>query len=485
MIIVAVPVLIALFVAFAADPGAPPVSARSNELARGLFEACAGLGLSAAVALAIGLALSVEIRRRGHPDASTRRVVQLASFLVQALNLGVYTWLIHGLRWPGIVRNGMGLRGSVVLDEIVILLPYLVAELLGWASLYPAVRAARTPSTPSNVLAYLVLRSRQTFGLVLPIVILFWVGDRLSHRVLPGTADIPAVRVLVTLAVGVLVVLIAPAFVRLASPSYPMPPGPLRARLESLSRRFRFRYSQIRILETEGTVCNAMIVGILPRFRHVLLSDGLIDQLNDEEVEAVFAHEMGHVYHHHSALVGLFGLGSIGVMALLNQCVDVAFAVLGPGGSYAGATVDLIKAGLVLGLVALYLRLVFGPLSRRIEREADIFGCEAVSCGRPDCPPHVDSHARSEVFCPVGVRICVGALETVAHRSGLDIAARDWRHGTIADRVDFLRALAGRRIAGTRLRRDMLLLRMLVALALASTVVLALLTGAFEGATRV
>ena len=34
--------------------------------------------------------------------------------------------------------------------------------------------------------------------------------------------------------------------------------------------------------------------------------------------------------------------------------------------------------------------LVFGHLSRRFERQADVFGCRAVSCGQADCPPHAD-----------------------------------------------------------------------------------------------
>ena len=41
-------------------------------------------------------------------------------------------------------------------------------------------------------------------------------------------------------------------------------------------------------------------------------------------------------------------------------------------------------------VVGVYFWLVFGLLSRRFERQADVFGCRAVSCGRPDCPPHAD-----------------------------------------------------------------------------------------------
>jgi STE24 endopeptidase len=487
MLMAAAPVLIALFVAFAADPMGQQVASRPNELVDSLLQGIAALGVSASVAMMLGLGLTVEIRRRGYPTSSIRRAVQWAALLVQALNLGVYTWLIHGLRWPSAVRVGMGLRGSLVLDEIVILLPYLVAEVLGWWALFPAMRASRMPATPERPLAYLILKARQTFGMVLPLVMLFWVGDRLTRRAMPEAANSPIIRAAVTIGVGILAVLITPAFVRLAWPSHPLPPGPLRDRLERLSRRFGFRCSQIRLLDTGGTSCNAFIAGSMPWFRHVLLSDGLIDHLNDEEIEAVFGHEMGHVYHHHMAFIGLFALGSIAVLALLGHGIETVFSVIGLGGTGQEMFVEVTKAGLVLACVVVYLRLVFGPLSRRFEREADAFGCRAVSCGRTDCPPHPDSAeraagARPGVFCPVAVRICINALETVAERSGLGIDAWGWRHGTIAGRIDFLQSLRGKSTTGITLHRDVLRLRMALVLALASALVLAFLTGAFDGA---
>ena len=40
-------------------------------------------------------------------------------------------------------------------------------------------------------------------------------------------------------------------------------------------------------------VINAAVAGFLPPFRYVFLSDGLLSYLGDEEIAAVFAHEMG------------------------------------------------------------------------------------------------------------------------------------------------------------------------------------------------
>ena len=41
-------------------------------------------------------------------------------------------------------------------------------------------------------------------------------------------------------------------------------------------------------------------------------------------------------------------------------------------------------------LAGLYFWFVFGYLSRRFERQADVYGSKVVSCDMADCPPHTD-----------------------------------------------------------------------------------------------
>jgi STE24 endopeptidase len=88
---------------------------------------------------------------------------------------------------------------------------------------------------------------------------------------------------------------------------------------------------------------------------------------------------------------------------------------------------------------------VFGFVSRRCERQADIYGCRAVSCGRPDCEGHDEKvvlPAEPEVLCPTGIRTFITALEKVAYLNGISRdrpgLLQSWQHSTIARRVDFL-----------------------------------------------
>jgi STE24 endopeptidase len=483
MLMPAAPLLIALFVAFAADSIVPAV--RAEDLASCLTETALALGLAASVAMGLGLGLTAAVRRRGYPTASSRRGLAWASYLVQAVNLAVFAWLIHGLGWPDFVRNGMGLKGVFVVDELTILSPFLVAEVLGWWGLYPAARASKMVGAGSGPGSYLLRKARMAFGMILPAVVLFWAGADLAKRTLGELAATPVVQLGVMAAMGAILLVISPAFVRLTWPARPLPAGPLRDRLEGLAARFGFRFSDILLWDTEGSVFNAVVTGSLPQFRYVLLSDALVDALDEHEVAAVFGHEMGHVRHRHLASFGLFFLGSLGVMALAGQLVDLAATALGAGGAGYPA-VELAKSMAVLAVVGVYYWLAFGVLSRRFERQADVFGCRAISCGRDDCErchyegPRGPTSPDAIPLCPVGIRICVNALETVAAENGVEPDAPSWRHGTIARRVAFLRGLQAHPEAERRFQGGVVALRLAFLLMLAAACTAAFASGAFE-----
>lgn len=110
----------------------------------------------------------------------------------------------------------------------------------------------------------------------------------------------------------------------------------------------------------------------------------------------------------------------------------------------------VVEGVLLVIALGLYFWFVFGYVSRRFERQADVYGSKVVSCDMADCPPHSDldnelapepSVASKPSLCPVGIRIFADALIDVAHFNGLDRSNRSWRHGSIASRIAFLEAL--------------------------------------------
>jgi STE24 endopeptidase len=205
------------------------------------------------------------------------------------------------------------------------------------------------------------------------------------------------------------------------------------------------------VWNTRQGVANAMVVGLLPRLRFVVLTDRLLLDLTSDEVEAVFGHEVGHVKHHHMPLY--FSFLSISLMVLLGVW-ELVVPYLASG---SGALAGFERAGLspsdwtwpmVIGSLVVHIFVVFGFLSRRCERQADIYGCRAVSCDNPDCQGHEDEavrQARGRSLCPTGIKTFVSALEKVAELNGISRSRpgwlQSWQHSTIACRVEFLQRM--------------------------------------------
>ena len=484
-----VSLLIALFLAFGTDAILPPSPIPPGSVVPRLIEAMAEVGLVGLAALAFATLVRVRVRRRGRPTSGSRRLFAVGSRVVGALTLGGYAWIIHGLGWPEVVRSGLGLRDAILVDELLILLPFLLAQVAGWWGLYPGERALHPRSLaerrPTGVARHLVLRARQSLGMVLPAALIFTLAQDLARREFPTTSEDPGFQMGMMATMGTLVLVLAPAFVRLSWPTRPLPDGPLRDRLERLSARFGFRYTDILIWDTEGSIVNAGVTGALPWYRYVLLTDALIEGLDQHEVAAVFGHEVGHIRHRHLAFFGFFFVASMGILTLTSDLIS--HHVLGGLGGPAGSTGSAVAQGTTTILLGVgYFAAIFGVLSRRFERQADVFGCRSVSCGRVDCPPHPDLDSRpgpravDGPLCPVGIRIFVNALANVAVLNGMEPTARSWRHGSITRRIAFLEGLEGKPRAERRFQAGVSRLRIGLALGLIAGLYLAFRTGAID-----
>jgi STE24 endopeptidase len=483
-----VSLLIALFLAFGIDnPAGPGPIGRADLIGR-LGEAMGGLVLVGALAFGLGRLVAARVSRRGYASSELRRRYSWGVRIIEVLTLGVYAGILHEAGWPIVVRSGFGLGDAILIDDLLILLPFFLAQLLGWWGLYAAERALRPAGVRgsgqvANLGRFLTLKVRQSLGLVLPGVLVFSLGQDLARQQWPPWAAGALGPIVGMAAMGLLVLILAPWFVRLAWPTRPLPPGPLRDRLEHLARRYGFRCTDILVWDTGNVLVNAGVTGALPWFRYVLLTDALIESLNPLEVAAVFGHEIGHIAHRHLFYLGFFFVGSLGVMSLLEPLLDApsiaGASSLLPAG-WGGPAIEMVlRSSLVLLCLGLYFLVAFGHVSRRFERQADVFGCRTVSCGHADCPPHADPNSVLAAtpamvpLCPVGIRIFANALANVASLNGIELRARSWRHGSISRRIAFLEGLEGRTEAERRFQFEVRRLRLAVALVLSAALLYA------------
>jgi STE24 endopeptidase len=399
--------------------------------------------------------------------------------------------------------DGIGLLPGA---ELLIIAPFLVAQIASWAILYEVEETDRQTVFFSEIPVarvwdrgeYVRFHLRQNLALVAPAVVLL-VAMKGLLRVFPSLEENPYFG-LGVLACMPVIFCVLPAALRHLLGLRPLPPGPLRDRLEACATRLKFRHSDILIWDTHNTIGTAMVApGLFPMFRFVMFTDLLIKHLTPEEVEAVFGHELGHVKHRHMPFYMGFLAVSVLVMAgVWNAAVTmllpssekpneagitavqtspevaepVAAASALPGLDWDASVRDLQVVPLVTILGA-YIFVVFGFLSRRCERQADIFGCRAVSCARAGCVDHdpgTPFAPGGTRLCPAGIRTFIGALEKVATINGINRSRPgwilSWQHSTIARRVEFLQRLQEDPTLEPRFQRTVLMVKCAVLLGL-------------------
>jgi STE24 endopeptidase len=125
-------------------------------------------------------------------------------------------------------------------------------------------------------------------------------------------------------------------------------------------------------LSEETAKGNAMLAG-LGRTRRVLLGDTLLDQFSLDELEVIFAHEIGHHVFRHIRKLILAGLAYSAVGFWICDRL-IALWVAEPGGTLDYARLPVYTLPLVMLILTVFTNLVeplTNAISRRYERQCD------------------------------------------------------------------------------------------------------------------
>lgn len=348
--------------------------------------------------------------------------------------------------WCHLVRTWQFAQAMPLGDDLLLLLPVLAPLLVGWAFYFDVEQSLLeiygSPATarplPAGRLEFVGGELRRQLGLLLvPLVLLLAMQDftRLLH---PELLDGPQAGVF-WLAAGALLFLIFPWTLRAAWATTTLPDGELRGRLEALASRCGARLSDIRVLSTHGGAANAAVAGPLRNLRYVFLTDTLLARLTDDEIEAVFAHELGHVRHRHLALRLAVGFAPCATWLaardwLLAQAAAFPLAGVEPGEAMRAALGTNPVDWCALALIVLATAAGFVWCSRRWEHEADLFACRLLSRG--------ESGVGAADRWPGGFGRFAVALERLAAVNGQATNRGGWQHASLERRIEFLRQAA-------------------------------------------
>lgn len=157
-----------------------------------------------------------------------------------------------------------------------------------------------------------------------------------------------------------LIFALAPVLLRLSQPTRALPESdPLTQRVRALCQRAGVRVSAVRVIAT-GPLggANAMVSGIVPGFRTIALTEHLLACFTPEEIDAILAHELGHIKRRHLWGNLLFALTSLVLLPNVTEGLARVFGTEAP-------------VLLVMAAYFVVFGLGFSFLARRFEAQAD------------------------------------------------------------------------------------------------------------------
>jgi len=385
----------------------------------------------------------------------------------------LHGYLVLGLGWLDAVRAFTG--DVIVLDEILAALPVLGAFILGWWSMYAIDNRVREailiqeldqghPIRPLPTRTeYVVSALRHQAALILVPILALMTWKELLERFFPRLGLPVGVPMELVQIAGMIVILtFLPLLMRWIWDTTRLGPGPLRDRLESMCRAHRVRIRDLLVWRTHGTMINGAVMGLAGPLRYILLTDALLELLPQAQVEAVTAHELGHVRRRHIPWLAAAIVSSIAITFLAGH---FALQLSGPAlanSQWAAAAVSV--ASMILSLV------LFGIVSRRFEWQADAFAVQHLS-------GYHRGSAGATILTPEAVAAMSGALGSVARLNHVPLNRFSWRHGSIASRQRRLGELVGRRADNVRADRNAGIVKISAAIGLLATGLLAAASG--------
>ena len=155
----------------------------------------------------------------------------------------------------------------------------------------------------------------------------------------------------------------------------PLQEGSLRDKIQAFAGKVGFKLDNIYVIDgsKRSTKANAYFTGRGPKTR-VVLYDTLIDELTEEEIVAVLAHEVGHYKKRHTLRSMVVSVIQMGVLFwLFSLCVNNVALSEALGGDRAYFQMGLIAFAILYSPVNLILGVGMNVWSRNNEYEADAF----------------------------------------------------------------------------------------------------------------
>jgi len=223
----------------------------------------------------------------------------------------------------------------------------------------------------------------------------------------------------------VAVAIVGPAMIQKFWRCKPLETGFARTRIENLCQRAGLQYANILYWPIfGGRMITAGVMGLIKKFRYILVTGALFRFLEPEELDSVIAHEIGHIKRKHLLFYLVFFVGYLLLSFAIFDLVIFSIIYAKPiyqfidSDHFNQTTITSLMFSFVIILIfLLYFRFIFGYFMRNFERQADIYVYALFDSAKP----------------------LISTLEKIAFTSGQPPDKPNWHHFSINERIGYLK----------------------------------------------
>ena len=341
------------------------------------------------------------------------------------LAVAVFAVDIYGLSLPSFADN-LPLMARIPTLKALLFIALFVGYLcVVWAAAYGAYRRLYHPEFGRR--DYIGSNISFSVPVLLPWLLLSGVLDLIHSLPLEGLKRVLATTEgqLAYFSIFLLgIAVMGPAMIKRFWRCTPLAQSPGRLRIEALCRRAGMAYADILHWPLfGGKMITAGVMGLVRKFRYILVTPSLLELLAPEELDAVIAHEIGHIKKKHLLFYLLFFAGYLLLSYVMYDLVIYAmifaepiWALIHHSGLNQAMVASVVFSVMIMAVFLVYFRFVFGFFMRNFERQADGYVFALFDSARP----------------------LVSTLQKIAFTSRQSTDRPNWHHYSIAERIDFL-----------------------------------------------
>jgi len=333
---------------------------------------------------------------------------------------------IYGLNLSSFLVDAAPFRTIPTLLALLFLLLFIFYLAIVWTFAYGPYQ--RLYNADISRRSYVVSNISFSIPVLLPWLFLSGIADiihALPFEIPKQLLDTTEGEIVYFLLFLVGVAVVGPLLIQKFWRCKPLQDGHYRRRIESLCQRAGLGYADILYWPIfGGKMITAGVMGLIKKFRYILVTPSLLHLLEPEEIDAVMAHEIGHIKKKHLLFYLAF---FVGYMLLSYVTFDLiiftiiyaepVYWLITKGGFSQATVVSGISSVVIICLFLIYFRFIFGYFMRNFERQADTYVYALFASAQP----------------------LISTLQKIAATSGQSADRPNWHHFSIQQRIDYLR----------------------------------------------